>query len=246
MLVEEVAEEAEPVRVPDQDHVDVTGSSSSSAMPKAMGQDESRAPQELPASSLKRSASMECMAVIWEEQPQRDKLRKKADLSAIESSQGAIATVSVSNCSLPDCAPNIGMQDQYSTLDEDPGVEEAGKEEDSVGDDFGMSERDNDDELTEKDLELQLEGMEHELDQMESFGVFTLERKDDPEYKDHLKLTIRWVKQRRGPEWRCRLVAREFKSGRRRDERLLPHPAGQEGLHRLPRGVPGASPQARS
>ena len=35
---------------------------------------------------------------------------------------------------------------------------------------------------------LQEQAMQHELDQMESFGVFTLERKDDPDYSEHMKL----------------------------------------------------------
>ena len=52
-----------------------------------------------------------------------------------------------------------------------------------------------DGESTSEDLRLQEVAAEHELDQMERFGVYTFERKDDLKYVKHEKLSARWVKQ---------------------------------------------------
>ena len=153
---------------------------------------------------------MENMAQTWEVEARRDAQRRRVDVSAIPALpgvQGAIAAQTDSETRLPACSASYA--EDYGTLDEDMGKEDAFSDQDEC-DDFDPDEDDPDEE-TEKDLLLQAEGMEHELDQMEGFGVYTLEPRDDPQYKDYAKLSVRWVKQRRGKEWRCRVVAREFK-----------------------------------
>eukprot|EP00971_Amphidinium_carterae_P021743 428837-Amphidinium_carterae.1 len=66
-------------------------------------------------------------------------------------------------------------------------------------------------ETSEADLEEQEQAKRKELENMwEKFGVFHLE---DPSAltSDYKRLTCRWVIQKRGAAWRCRIVAREFK-----------------------------------
>eukprot|EP00971_Amphidinium_carterae_P169448 3357096-Amphidinium_carterae.1 len=66
-------------------------------------------------------------------------------------------------------------------------------------------------EISEQDLEEQRLAKHKELENMwEKFGVFHLE---DPSQltSDFKRLTCRWVIQKRGDAWRCRIVAREFK-----------------------------------
>ena len=53
--------------------------------------------------------------------------------------------------------------------------------------------------------------MEFELDQMERYGVRVFAHRNDLFIDQFEKLSVRWVKEIRNDEWRCRLVGREFK-----------------------------------
>eukprot|EP00973_Karenia_brevis_P009203 1248147-Karenia_brevis.AAC.1 len=47
---------------------------------------------------------------------------------------------------------------------------------------------------------------------MESFGVHERHETNSQSWAGYKRLTVRWVKQKKGDIYRCRVVARDFKA----------------------------------
>lgn len=147
---------------------------------------------EVGSPSRKRTAAMEAAAETWEVPERRERLRRRVDAEG-----------------------NVGSVEDFPTLDEDEFGDDgkAAWEAEQAEHDGGAEEA----ELDEQDLLEQEKGIER----MEEFGVFELVEKSSPELSEHEKLTVRWVKQKRGDTWRCRLVGRECKFSDPRREGLF-------------------------
>ena len=168
------------------------------ATPRADKRGRDEAPASPDSPSKRRTAQMESLADVWEDQNKREVLKRKAETDGEEHKVGLVEWVSKvidPNKEFPsvddeDCQVNL---DDVST---------------NVGDD------DADDESWDWDDEDEgkiIVARQRELDQMVKYGVYELKPRGDPSLAEYKQLSTRWVDQRRGEEWRCRIVAREFK-----------------------------------
>ena len=137
------------------------------------------------------------MASSWEDSPQRDEKKRKAegqlepdDIPYLPSAPADIGPgdMSVGAISLPHRDEPDELYQEWDQNDEQAWFEEG----------------------SDADPGVRL-GKETEISNMCDFGVYEFQQRSSQSWSDYKWLSVRWVLQKRGDIWRRRLVARDFK-----------------------------------
>ena len=151
-----------------------------------------------------RSQKMMRLGETWESPSGREGIKRKAEGELDKEDAGCAAPPEQQQAAASAAAQQSEMQVgaiEFPTLDED----------DTIYDQFCDRDEEWFEEGSDKDPEV-IKGKDQEIDNMDSFGVYELLPRTSQDWKDFKWLSVKWVIQKRGGKWRCRLVGRDFKA----------------------------------